>query len=185
MKASYRVKRMRKICEKSSVCVYVYFFHSLRRNSFIDVIARLHSICNNIHTVEWVHNSAPSASMAQICNDGSGGDVDDIGVNNSQGIYSLSMYDNQGSDLYNNIILYHISLCRRSSTFNSGSNDDSIIIIIYYRCAYAYNSKQFLCAHSLTHIVGRAISKYLYLVAEERKYLSTFIHLLMWFMLII
>lgn len=70
-------------------------------------------------------------------------------------------YDNQGSDLYNDIFLYHITLCRSSVRGFSFAIDP-----MGFRAQWAHTT-----------------TKVNILVAE--KILSTFIHLLMWFMLII
>lgn len=79
----WKMKRMYPICVCVCVCETKM---KLRRNSFIDVI--FPHICNKSFSL----NSA--------------------NVETYNGVYCFRefvMYDNQGSDLYNNIFLYHVS----------------------------------------------------------------------------
>lgn len=138
------------------VCVY-----SLKRNSFTDFIATMYqNLRADFVTVP------PLACMAHKCvTTGT-----DVAVNNFRGISALCM-DNQGSDLYNNIILYHISLCRRSSAINSATTTTTATS--NYCCAVrcdAHISKQFLHTN--------AISKYLSSGRENIKYIYSFAHVI-------
>lgn len=182
-KASHGVGECGKICEKWSVCV-CDFFRSPKRNSFY----WRYRVCMafaTIYTYSWVCNCAPSACMAQICNDGGSGAGGDGGDNNSQGIFCCSVWYNQGSDLYNNIILFITSHCVAAVVPSMAA---MATVAAATTASSTTHWKQFRWAHAHCRTRREYTSIYLsseLVLAEREKILSTFIHLLMWFMLII
>lgn len=169
---------MREICKKWSVYV-LFFFRSPKRNSFIDVIAFAWHL-QQANTYSWVYNSAPSACMAQICNDGRRQQRwrrQRIPME-----FALCMIIK--AVIYTIISSFITSDCvaavvpsTATATAKTATSTTAVCV-----CARAHNENN-LFAHSHTYIVSDAPQVNIHLVAE--KILSTFIHLLMWFMLII